>query len=142
MSCVLGASSCYPVSTTPAAADQDQNLKTAHLRRSSSIGTRHHSLGVRVRLSQSTPPFLFTKCERKNNTETLLFHSRRRIVEMPWRCCFGAIPSPPLRYFTSKASYQDGSITSSNLQRRSPEDSRFFDLRLKNLPRILVKPNR
>ena len=22
---------------------------------------------------------------------------------MPWRCCFGAIPSPPLRYCTSKA---------------------------------------
>ena len=142
MSCVLGASSCHPVSTTPAQqiriSPKKPRIYAGHPR----LERATTRWGYACTCRRALHLFLFTKCERKNNTETLLFHSRRRIVEMPWRCCFGAIPSPPLRYFTSKASYQDGSITSSNLQRRSPEDSRFFDLRLKNLPRILVKPNR
>ena len=86
--------------------------------------------------------YLFTKCERKNNLETLLFHSGRRSVETPWRCCFGAIPSPPLRYYTSKASHHNGSINSPKPYRRYSEDSRFFFLRLKILARILVKANR
>ena len=47
--------------------------------------------------------FLLTNCECKNRSKALVFHSAGRILVPPWRCCFSAIPSPPLRFFTSKA---------------------------------------